>query len=144
MALGMVGPAAAGRLMDYIERYERLLTAEGVLNGVPDAETIIAKVAELDTADSIDLSEKIIEHLKVNGLKRSQLDNLVEYCKVINAEIFMNFWATMQGDAAENPKSMKVIKVLRPQVSQRVIECAKATVKTQAKIAHERNQSSKP
>jgi hypothetical protein len=50
----------------------------------------------------------------------------------------------MQGDAAENPKSMKVIKVLRPQVSQRVIECAKATVKTQAKIAHERNQSSKP
>jgi hypothetical protein len=144
MALGMVGPAAAGRLMDYIERYERLLTAKGVLNGVPDAETIIAMVAELDTADSIDLSEKIIEHLKVNGLKRSQLDNLVEYCKVINAEIFMNFWATMQGDAAENPKSMKVIKVLRPQVSQRVIECAKATVKTQAKIAHERNQSSKP
>jgi len=142
MALGMVGPAAAGRLMDFIERYQILLTPKNILDD-PDDE-IWERVEALDTADSIDLSEKIVQHLVARGIKRSQLENMVKYCKLINAEIFMNLWASIQKAAGDNDKATKVIKALRPELQSRVIEAAKATAAAQGAIAHSKNQAGKP
>jgi len=69
---------------------------------------------------------------------------MVKYCKLINAEIFMNLWASIQKAAGDNDKATKVIKALRPELQSRVIEAAKATAAAQGAIAHSKNQAGKP
>lgn len=139
IAQGMVGFEATGKLMDFIERYELLLSAEQILNNFSD-DMVQERVNGLDTADHIELAEKVVGAIIANPkLKASQAENFEGYAKVIPAEIFMKVYAQLNAARGKDKVLDKLLTKKLTFLQKLVIENAKAAVKVQTKATHAKN-----
>ena len=109
IAQGMIGLGPAGKLLDFIERYQLLLSAEIVIDTLGKDPTVSDRIKALDAPDAIDLAERVVHHIAERPqLNDKQLANLGEFLKLLSAEVFMKVNAMFGKLQSDNEKLKKL------------------------------------
>jgi hypothetical protein len=131
IAQGMIGIGPAGKLLDFIERYQLLLSAEIVINDLGKDDTVTERIKALDAPDAIDLAERVVQHIAENPtLNAGQLANLEVFLKLLSAEVFMKINAMFGKLQKDNEKlkklyAQKIRAVMTPLIIEHAGKAAK-------------------
>lgn len=140
----LVGDLASGKLMDFVERFKLLMTAEDVLDRYEENKD---RIEIIDTVDAIDLAERVIRHLGNKGIKRGQVDNLMAFLDGLAPEIFMNSYAligVINSSQNNAGKMSKVWKILKPSLMPLVASRASARNQAVSEARRAANDAARP
>ncbi len=88
MALGLVGSEAAIEFCKFVEEYEKIISAEDVLEGKIDAET----VESLEAGAVNNVIDKLAEHCKENKWSAKDAKNVSAFGKAAGGELMVQLW----------------------------------------------------
>lgn len=110
---GFVGTEAAIAFVDFVEKYENVISAEDVLNGKASQ----AKLHALRASDTSSLIEKIGLHSKNHEWTKNQIDNLVTWVKSIPGEQQTSIYYAILGS-----KNMNNIKAFHGPMGKSIVD----------------------
>jgi len=116
LATGFVGMEASIAYTDFVKRYERVISAEDVMEGRVDA----ARAKELEASEALSVIEKVIFHNTENTWKKKEAKNIAAFVKTRGGEQLVYFWnALSKGQVLANIQSIhkeignEVVKIVR-------------------------------
>lgn len=90
VALGMVGAEAAQALVQFLSQYDKLITAEDVMNGNVTDKQIMSLKSEASVINSI--IDKVASHCKDNDWTMENCENLETFIKHFSKEFLFHTW----------------------------------------------------
>jgi hypothetical protein len=88
LSTGFVGTEAAIAYTEFIKRYERVISADDVLDGNIDE----ARAKALPASEALGVLDKIVEHSKENDWKKKQAKNVAAFVTARGGEQLVYFW----------------------------------------------------
>jgi len=85
---GYIGKEATIAFCEFISKYERVITAEMVLNGEVDKD----KVDAMKASESMVVIERLIEHNLTNDWNESEIENIIDFIHAIPGEQLIHMW----------------------------------------------------
>lgn len=79
---GFVGTEAAISFVDFLEKYQSIITADQLLGGEVDK----AKLKKLKASEIAALTDKVVQHCKEHKWSKDQVDNLVAWFRSLPGE----------------------------------------------------------
>ena len=116
LAQGLVGTEAAISFVDFVEKYELVVTAEDVLDNWDGAKS---KVEALQASGVNALVEKIKNHCADNKWNAKQAKNVSEFAHTLGGEMLVSLWNAISG-TQNLPNIQKVHKLISPLVIEAV------------------------
>ena len=117
LASGFVGTEAAIAYSEFIARYERVISAEDVLEGRIAAE----RAKELSAAEGLAVIDKVINWIKENNLSKKQAKNVADFLEERGGEQLVHFW-----NALSKTQELPNIKAMHTLIGTKVIEIIRA------------------
>ena len=91
VCMGFLGTEAAIAFSEFVARYERVISAEDVLQGrVPEE-----KVAELPASEALSVVDKLVEHSKTNNWSEEEAANAADFVVARGGEQVVYFWTAL-------------------------------------------------
>ena len=116
LSTGFVGMEASIAYTDFVKRYERVISAEDVMEGRVDA----ARAKALEASETLSVIEKVIYHNTENTWKKKEAKNIAAFVKSRGGEQLVYFWnALSKGQVLANIQSIhkeignEVVKIVR-------------------------------
>ncbi len=113
---GFVGTEAGIAFTEFVAKYERVISAEDVLNGKVSSE----RAAECTASETLAVVEKLINHCGENKWSTKQAASACAFVDSLGGEQLVHFWnGVSRSKAQENIKSvhkligMKVVDIIR-------------------------------
>lgn len=120
MVMGMVGVEAGIAFQDFVKNYEKVISAEDVLEGKIEDE-----VFEGLEAGSINgLIDKLAEHCKENKWTAKNAKNVARFAKLIGGEMMVQLWNKVSG--TNNLPNIQAIHKLVGQDVVKIIQAARS------------------
>ena len=117
LASGFVGTEAAIAYSEFIARYERVISADDVLEGrISDDRS-----KELSAAEGLAVIDKIINWTKDNTLTKKNAKNVAAFLEQRGGEQLVHFW-----NALSKTQELPNIKAMHSLIGNKVIETIKA------------------
>lgn len=117
VARGFVGTEAAISFVDFVEKYENVISAEDVLSGkVADA-----KLKALRASDISALIEKLGTHCKDHEWTKKQVDHLVAWVKALPGEQQTSIYYAILGS-----KNLNNIKAFHAPIGRQIVDTINA------------------
>ena len=117
LATGFVGTEAAIAYSEFIARYERVISAEDVLEGRVDAE----RAKELSAAEGLSVLDKVVVWSKDNTISKKQAKNVAAFLEQRGGEQLVHFW-----NALSKTQELANIKAMHTLIGPKVIEVIRA------------------
>jgi hypothetical protein len=117
LAGGFVGTEAAISYTEFIKRYERVISAENVLNGEIDKK----RATELPASEALGVLDKLVEHSKDNNWKKKEAKNVSKFALTRGGEQLIYFW-----NAISKTQRLANIQALHKEIGQKVVEVVRA------------------
>ena len=117
LAGGFVGTEAAISYTEFIKRYERVISAENVLNG----EINKKRATELPASEALGVLDKLVEHSKDNDWKKKEAKNVSKFALARGGEQLIYFW-----NAISKTQRLPNIQALHKEIGQKVVEVVRA------------------
>jgi hypothetical protein len=117
LAGGFVGTEAAISYTEFIKRYERVISAEDVLNG----EINKKRATELPASEALGVIDKLVENCKDNDWKAKQAKNAAKFALARGGEQLIYFW-----NAVSKTQNLANIRALHKEIGQKVVEVVRA------------------
>jgi hypothetical protein len=117
LAGGFVGTEAAISYTEFIKRYERVISAEDVLNG----EINKKRATELPASEALGVLDKLVEHSKDNDWKKKEAKNVSKFALARGGEQLIYFW-----NAISKTQRLPNIQALHKEIGQKVVEVVRA------------------
>ncbi len=111
MALGMVGAEAAIAFVNFVKEYEKVITAEDVLEGRVTGEEV--KEQQAGTINNV--IDKLAEHCKENSWTAKQANRVAQFGIDLGGELMVQLWNRMSG-SNNLPNIQKLHKKMGAQV----------------------------
>jgi hypothetical protein len=93
MALGMIGSEAAIEFTNFVEEYEKVISAEDILAGKVDAKTIKG----LEAGSANNLIDKVAEHCKDNKWTAKDAKEVAKFASAMGGELMVQLWNKVSG-----------------------------------------------
>jgi hypothetical protein len=90
---GFVGNEAAISFVNFVEKYQNVITADDVLNG----KATLEKLGKLRSSDLSSVNDKIVNHCKNNKWSDSQAKRFMAYLKSLSGEHQMSLYNSILG-----------------------------------------------
>ena len=113
LASGFVGTEAAIAYSEFIARYERVISAEDVLDGKIDTK----RAKELSAAEGLGVIDKVINWSKDNKISKKQAKNVAAFLDARGGEQLVHFW-----NALSKTQELPNIKAMHSLIGTQVIE----------------------
>lgn len=110
---GFVGTEAAIAFTEFVARYERVISAEDVLDGKIDRE----RAKELVASESLSVIEKLINHNLENEWSKKQADAVCDFLDARSGEQLIHFWNSLS-----KTQRLENIKLIHKRVGSRVVD----------------------
>ena len=117
LAGGFVGTEAAISYTEFIKRYERVISAEDVLNG----EINKKRATELPASEALGVLDKLVEHSKDNDWSKKAAKNASKFALARGGEQLIYFW-----NAISKTQRLPNIQALHKEIGQKVVEVVRA------------------
>ena len=117
LAGGFVGTEAAISYTEFIKRYERVISADNVLNGEIDKK----RATELPASEALGVLDKLVEHSKDNDWKKKEAKNVSKFALARGGEQLIYFW-----NAISKTQRLPNIQALHKEIGQKVVEVVRA------------------
>ncbi len=117
LAGGFVGTEAAISYTEFIKRYERVISAEDVLNG----EINKKRATELPASEALGVLDKLVEHSKDNDWSKKAAKNVSKFALARGGEQLIYFW-----NAISKTQRLPNIQALHKEIGQKVVEVVRA------------------
>jgi hypothetical protein len=88
LSTGFVGTEASIAYSEFIKRYERVISAEDVIDGNIDD----ARAKELQASEALGVLDKIVAHSKENSWKAKHAKNVAAFAMARGGEQLVYFW----------------------------------------------------
>ena len=88
LATGFVGMEASIAYTDFVKRYERVISAEDVMEGRVDE----ARAKALEASEALSVVEKLVHHNSENTWKKKEAKNIAAFVKARGGEQLVYFW----------------------------------------------------
>jgi hypothetical protein len=118
MALGMVGSEAAIAFQDFVKNYEKVISAEDVLEGRLSNKD--AKELPAGTVNSV--IDKLAEHCKEEGWTAKQSKNVAAFGKTLGGELMVQLW-----NKVSSSNNLPNIQKLHKLMGQEVVKVVQAS-----------------
>jgi hypothetical protein len=113
LSTGFVGTEASIAYSEFIKRYERVISAEDVLDGNIDK----ARAKELQASESLGVLDKLVEHSKENDWNKKQAKNVAAFAMNRGGEQLVYFW-----NAISKTQRLPNIQALHKEIGQDVVK----------------------
>jgi len=113
LASGFVGTEAAIAYSEFIARYERVISAEDILEGRINDE----RAKELSAAESLAVIDKVINWTKDNTFTKKNAKNVAAFLDQRGGEQLVHFW-----NALSKTQELANIKAMHTLIGTKVIE----------------------
>ena len=117
LATGFVGVEASIAYSEFIKRYERVISADDVLNGDIDDK----RAKELPASEALGVLDKLVEHSKDNDWKKKQVKHVAAFVNARGGEQLIYFW-----NAISKTQRLPNIKALHEKIGAKVVEVVRA------------------
>tara|TARA_R110000824_G_scaffold174589_2_gene352764 strand:+ start:253 stop:1335 length:1083 start_codon:yes stop_codon:yes gene_type:complete len=117
LSAGFVGTEAAIAYSEFIARYERVISAEDVLNGKIDSK----RAKDLVASEGLAVIGKVIEWSKDNTFNKKQAKNVAAFVETRGGEQLVHFW-----NALSKTQALPNIKAIHALIGPKVIEVIRA------------------
>ena len=117
LASGFVGTEAAIAYSEFIARYERVVSAEDVLEGRIKAD----RAKELSAAEGLGVLDKVVNWTKDNTLSKKQAKNVAAFLEQRGGEQLVHFW-----NALSKTQELANIKAMHSLIGTKVIDVIRA------------------
>jgi len=112
LSTGFVGTEASIAYSEFIKRYERIVSAEDVLQGnISKAQT-----KELQASESLGVLDKLVEHSKDNTWNKKQAKNAANFALARGGEQLVYFW-----NAISKTQRLPNIQALHKEIGTKVV-----------------------
>ena len=112
LASGFIGTEAAISYTDFVNRYERVISAEDVLEGKIDKE----RSESLNASEAMAVLDKIVNHCKDNEWKKKHAKNITQFVKTRGGEQLVYFW-----NAISKTQVLGNIQLIHAEIGQDVV-----------------------
>ena len=112
LASGFIGTEAAISYTDFVTRYERVISAEDVLEGKIDEE----RSESLNASEAMAVLDKLVNHCKDNEWKKKQAKNITKFVKSRGGEQLVYFW-----NAISKTQVLGNIQLIHAEIGQDVV-----------------------
>ena len=113
LSTGFVGTEASIAYSEFIKRYERVISAEDVLNG----EINKKRCKELQASEALGVLDKLVEHSKENEWNKKQAKNVAAFAQTRGGEQLVYFW-----NAISKTQRLPNIQALHQEIGQEVVK----------------------
>jgi len=113
LSTGFVGTEASIAYTEFIKRYERVISADDVLDGNVDE----ARAKALPASEALGVLDKIVEHSKENDWKKKQAKNVAAFVTARGGEQLVYFW-----NAISKTQRLPNIQALHQIIGQDVVK----------------------
>jgi len=113
LSAGFVGTEAAIAYTEFIARYERVISAEDVLNGKIDAK----RAKELSASEGLGVIDKVINWSKSNKISKKHAKNVAAFLECRGGEQLVHFWNSLS-----KTQELPNIKAMHSLIGTQVIE----------------------
>jgi hypothetical protein len=120
MALGMVGVEAGIAFQDFVKNYEKVISAEDVLEGRLEDETL----ETLEAGAINNVIDKLAEHCKDNSWTTKQAKNVAAFGKKVGGELMVQMWNRVSS-SNNLPNIQKVHKLIGQEVV-KIVQAARS------------------
>jgi len=117
LSSGFVGTEAAIAYSEFIARYERVISAEDVLDGRVEAD----RAKDLSAAEGLAVIDKVVNWTKDNTLSKKQAKNMADFLEQRGGEQMVHFW-----NAISKTQELPNIKAMHSLIGTKVIEVIRA------------------
>ena len=117
LSTGFVGVEAAIAYSEFIKRYERVISADDVLNGNIDD----ARAKELQASEALGVLDKLVEHSKENKWNKKQGARVAAFVQARGGEQLVYFW-----NAISKTQKLENIQLLHKEIGAKVVEIVRA------------------
>ena len=117
LAMGFVGTEAAIAYTEFIKRYERVISAEDVLEGNIDDE----RAKELTASEALGVLDKLVVHSVDNDWKKKQAKNASKFALARGGEQLVYFW-----NAISKTQKLPNIQLLHQEIGHKVVEIVRS------------------
>lgn len=101
IVMGFVGPAAASSYVDFLKNYDKLISAEDILNAWTKTKKVLStKKFTNERLNSI--IEKLEDHAKANKWTEKQAKNVFEFSKEVPPELFLSLLQKISNSGTED------------------------------------------
>jgi len=112
LSTGFVGTEASIAYSEFIKRYERIISADDVLQGnISKAQT-----KELQASESLGVLDKLVEHSKENTWNKKQAKNAANFALARGGEQLVYFW-----NAISKTQQLPNIQALHKEIGTKVV-----------------------
>jgi hypothetical protein len=112
LATGFIGNEASISYTDFVSRYERVISAEDVLEGKVDKE----RAESLNASEAMAVLDKLAYHCKENDWSKKQAKHIAAFVKARGGEQLVYFW-----NAVSKTQQLTNIQALHGQIGQDVV-----------------------
>jgi hypothetical protein len=113
LAGGFVGTEAAIAFSEFVARYERVISAEDVLDGKIDE----ARVKDLQASEALSVLDKLVHHCEDNKWKKKQAKHIAAFVRARGGEQMVYFW-----NAMSKTQQLANIQVIHKEIGQDVVK----------------------
>ena len=117
LSTGFVGVEAAIAYSEFIKRYERVISAEDVLDGKIDE----ARTKELQASEALGVLDKLVENSKENKWNKKQAKNVALFVNARGGEQLVYFW-----NSVSKTQNLHNIQALHKEIGTKVVEIVRA------------------
>ena len=117
LAMGFVGTEAAIAYTEFIKRYERVISADDVLDG----NITKAQTKELQASEALGVLDKLVTHSKENKWTAKQAKNAGKFVLTRGGEQLVYFWNELS-----KTQELHNIQALHKEVGSKVVEVVRA------------------
>ena len=117
LCTGFLGAEASIAFSEFVARYERVISAENVLQGEVDNE----KASSLVASEALGVIEKLINHNKENEWNAKEAKNVCAFLEARGGEQMVYFW-----NALSKTQRLEHIKLIHKRIGTQVVELVRA------------------
>ena len=117
LATGFVGVEGVIAYSEFIKRYERVISAEDVLDGNISKE----QVEELQASEALGVLDKLVENSKDNKWNKKQAKNAADFAKTRGGEQLVYFW-----NAMSKTQNLPNIQALHKEIGSAVVDIVRS------------------
>ena len=112
LASGFIGTEAAISYTDFVNRYERVISAEDVLAGKIDEE----RAESLNASEAMAVLDKLVNHCKDNTWKKKDAKNITKFVQSRGGEQLVYFW-----NSISKTQVLSNIQLIHAEIGQDVV-----------------------
>ncbi len=113
LSTGFIGNEAAISYADFVNRYERVISAEDVMKGNVSSEV----ATELQASEALAVLDKLANHCKDNKWTKKQAKNITKFVKARGGEQLVYFW-----NSISKTQQLHNIQLIHGEIGQEVVK----------------------